>query len=64
MSETRLPHDMHIVNKIHDVTMYNASSQSNALNALDPEFLRMRISKNGVNIARKSRSELNILKQY
>ena len=34
-----------IVNKIHDVTMYNASSQSNALNALDPEFLRMRISK-------------------
>ena len=31
-----------IVNKIHDVTMYNASSQSNAL---DPEFLRMRISK-------------------
>ena len=32
-----------IVNKIHDVTMYNASSQSNALNALDPEFLRMRI---------------------
>ena len=38
-----------IVNKIHDVTMYivNASSQSkfNALNTLDPEFLRMRISK-------------------
>ena len=34
-----------IVNIIHDVTMYNASSQSNALNALDPEFLRMRISK-------------------
>ena len=34
-----------IVNMIHDVTMYNASSQSNALNALDPEFLRMRISK-------------------
>ena len=33
-----------IVNMIHDVTMYNASSQSNALNALDP-FLRMRISK-------------------
>ena len=32
-----------IVNKIHDVTMYNASSQSNALNTLDPEFLRMRI---------------------
>ena len=31
-----------IVNKIHDVTMYNTSSQSNAL---DPEFLRMRISK-------------------
>ena len=25
--------------------MYNASSQSNALNMLDPEFLRMRISK-------------------
>ena len=34
-----------IVNKIHDVTMYNASSQSNALNTLDPEFLRMRMSK-------------------
>ena len=30
-----------IVNKIHDVTMYNASSQSNALNTLDLEFLRM-----------------------
>ena len=29
------------VNKIHDITMYNASSQSNA----HPEFLRMRISK-------------------
>ena len=28
-------------NKIHDVTMYNASSQSNA----HPEFMRMRISK-------------------
>ena len=25
--------------------MYNASSQSNALNTLDPEFLRMRTSK-------------------
>ena len=34
-----------IVNKIHDVTMYNASSQSNMLNTRDPEFLRMRISK-------------------
>ena len=28
-------------NKIHDVTMYNASSQSNA----HPEFMRMRTSK-------------------
>ena len=34
-----------IVNKIYDVTMYNASSQSNVLNTLDPEFLRMRISE-------------------
>ena len=32
-----------IVNKIHDVTMYNISSQSNALTTLDPEFLRMGI---------------------
>ena len=34
-----------IVIKIHVVTMYNASSQSNAFNTLNPEFLRMRISK-------------------
>ena len=32
-------------NKIHDVTMYNDSSQSNALNTLDSEILRMRILK-------------------
>ena len=40
-----LAHRAIIVYKIYDVTLYNASLQSNALNTLDPEFLRMRISK-------------------
>ena len=50
-----------IVNKIHDVTMYNISSQSNALTTLDSCAWVYVHRKNGVNIARKSRSELNIL---
>ena len=48
-------------NKIHDVTMYNDSSQSNALNTLDSEILRMRISKKRSEYCKKISPALNIL---